>query len=74
MVAIADVFDALSMVRPYKGAWPLDRILAYMHDNAGSHFDPDFLKLFLNSQAEIEKVKAQWEKRSGQVFDLPLGN
>ena len=74
IIAIADVFDALSMVRPYKEAWPLDRILSYMHDNAGNHFDPDFLKQFLDNQAEIMKVKAQWEKRSGQVFDLPLGN
>lgn len=61
IVAIADVFDALSMLRPYKDAWPLDRTLSYMHDNAGSHFDPDFLKQFLDCQAEILTVKAQWE-------------
>ena len=74
IIAIADVFDALSMVRPYKEAWPLDRILSYMHDNAGNHFDPDFLKQFLDNQAEIVKVKAQWEKGFGQVVDLPLGD
>lgn len=62
IVAIADVFDALSMIRPYKDAWPLDRIFSYMHDNAGSHFDPNFLKQFFDIQTEIMKVKVKWEQ------------
>ena len=74
IVAIADVFDALSMVRPYKDAWPLDRIFSYLHDNADSHFDPVFLKQFLDIQADIVQVKLKWEKGLGHGVDLPLDN
>ena len=72
IVAIADVFDALSMVRPYKEAWPLDRILSYMHDNAGTHFDPNLLKQFFDFQTEIVNVKIKWAEGFGQAVDLPL--
>lgn len=47
IVAIADVFDALSTVRPYKEAWPLERVLQTLREGAGSHFDPRLLALFL---------------------------
>lgn len=71
IVAIADVFDALSMIRPYKEAWPLDRIFSYMRDNEGTHFDPNILKQFLDIQTEIMKIKAQWEQGSGKCVKLP---
>ena len=40
IVAVADVFDALTNVRPYKQAWSLDAARAFLVDNSGSHFDP----------------------------------
>jgi putative two-component system response regulator len=40
IVAVADVFDALSHERPYKEAWPLDRVLDEFRDQRGRHFDP----------------------------------
>ncbi|WP_241496667.1 HD-GYP domain-containing protein [Aeromonas caviae] len=49
IVAIADVFDALSVRRPYKEPWPLDRVLATMRDGAGQHFDPRLLARFSRS-------------------------
>ncbi len=44
--AVCDVFDALISNRPYKKAWPLDRVVAFMAENAGSHFDPTLVQLF----------------------------
>lgn len=40
IVAVADVFDALSSNRPYKSAWPLEKVMDYISQQAGLHFDP----------------------------------
>lgn len=40
IIRAADVFDALTSVRPYKQAWPFDVAMQYMEDNAGGQFDP----------------------------------
>jgi putative two-component system response regulator len=63
IVAIADVFDALSMKRPYKEAWPLERIVEVLRENAGSHFDPQLVSLFLDILPEILRVKEGWEAK-----------
>lgn len=63
IVAIADVFDALSVRRPYKEPWPLDRVLATMRDGSGQHFDPRLLSRFLEIMPEILRLKAQWDAR-----------
>ncbi len=47
IVAIADVFDALTSVRPYKKAWTNEDAMAYLVDNKGSHFDPRCLDVFI---------------------------
>jgi HD-GYP domain-containing protein (c-di-GMP phosphodiesterase class II)/HAMP domain-containing protein len=41
IVAVADVFDALTSKRPYKDAWPVEKALAFMAEAAGTQFDPD---------------------------------
>ena len=55
IVAVADVFDALTSPRPYKPAWPVERALALLRDNRGSHFDPACVDAFL---AELDAVLA----------------
>lgn len=57
IVAIADVFDALTTARPYKDAWPIDRALAYLHDQSGVHFDPDLIAAFDNIRDEIMAIR-----------------
>ena len=42
--AIVDVWDALLSNRPYRPAWPIERVRAHMHSLSGTHFDPDILK------------------------------
>lgn len=60
IVAIADVFDALTMKRPYKEAWPIDRVVQEIERGAGSHFDPTLVQLFLDRLDEILEVRRRW--------------
>lgn len=48
ILALADVFDALTSNRLYRDAWPADKVIEYMMSNAGTHFDPELLDVFLN--------------------------
>ncbi|HST58739.1 MAG TPA: HD domain-containing phosphohydrolase, partial [Longimicrobium sp.] len=47
IVALADVYDALSSDRPYRPAWPRDRVLAEIAAGRGTHFDPAVVDVFL---------------------------
>jgi len=53
IVAIADVFDALTCARPYKKAWPIQDALNYLNAEIGKHFDPDCIGAF---HAQFEKI------------------
>lgn len=60
IVAIADVFDALSHARCYKSAWPLEEVLTEMRKGAGKHFDPELLELFIENIDVFVHVKDNW--------------
>jgi len=47
IVAIADVFDAMSHSRPYRQGQPLDEVLKIMLEQKGRHFDPEIFQIFL---------------------------
>lgn len=64
IVAIADVFDALSSVRPYKAAWPLPKIIDLLQNEAGKHFDPDFVKVFIGLIPDLIEMQQQWQEAS----------
>ena len=53
IVAVADVFDALTSERPYKRAWPVEEALDYMRANRGTLFDPACVDALLNNQSRI---------------------
>lgn len=53
IVAVADVFDALTARRPYKEPWSLAEALTFMLDNSGSMFDPKVVDVFLEHHEEI---------------------
>ena len=55
IVAIADVFDALTHDRVYRPAMNLEDALSILRNGRGSHFDPDLLDLFLEQIPEIEQ-------------------
>jgi PAS domain S-box-containing protein len=50
--AVVDVWDALSSDRPYRPAWDRDRIIEHLLENAGSHFDPKVVEIFINKQSK----------------------
>jgi hypothetical protein len=52
IVAVADVFDALTHDRPYKKAWPLNQGVARIRRGAGSQFDPRVVAAFLSTRGE----------------------
>lgn len=64
IVAIADVFDALSMRRPYKEPWALEQVLAFIREGAGQHFDPRLVDIFLHILPDILKIQEQWQDPS----------
>jgi HD-GYP domain-containing protein (c-di-GMP phosphodiesterase class II) len=47
--AIVDVWDALLSDRPYRKGWDEEKVLAYIQENAGSHFDPELVKIFIKT-------------------------
>ncbi len=56
IVAIADVFDALSHRRCYKEAWSFEDAMGYMQSHKGSHFDPTLVELFFSDIAYVKKI------------------
>ena len=59
IAAIADVFDALTTDRIYRRAFPLDKAIAMMTEESGSHFDPDLLDIFLESMDDVLTIMRQ---------------
>jgi len=57
IVALADVFDALTSHRPYKEAWTIEAATAYMLANSGTHFDPFLVPIFRDSLTDILAIR-----------------
>ncbi|RCU50943.1 two-component system response regulator [Corallincola luteus] len=60
IVAIADVFDALTSERPYKKGWSVEDAIALLEKEAGEHFDPRLVKLFVAELPKVLEVKASF--------------
>ncbi len=60
IVALADVFDALTSNRPYKKAWPLGQAFDYIQRQSGKHFSPALIELFMRVRPEIERIYECW--------------
>ena len=59
IVALCDVFDALTTKRPYKEAYSVERSLDYLRDNSGKHFDPTLVERFMGILPQILEIKRQ---------------
>jgi len=55
-VAICDVFDALTVRRPYKDALPVEGAFAILRQGSGSHFDPAVVRAFFAAEAEVRNI------------------
>jgi putative two-component system response regulator len=69
IVAVADVFDALTSVRPYKRAWSFDDAVAHLREQSGKHFDPALVELFIGLMPEVRAVA----DRFGEPHKAALG-
>lgn len=61
IVAVADVFDALTSSRPYKKAWSIEDATAFLRTNSGSHFDPDCVDAFFKGWDEIIAIRQKYQ-------------
>ncbi len=57
ITSLADVFDALNSVRPYKKAWELDQVLDYIKNESGKSFDPGLVDIFFDNLQEFLMIK-----------------
>lgn len=57
IVAIADVLDALTSVRPYKEAWSIEKAFEYIDEESGKHFDPELVSVMLSIRKSVEKIR-----------------
>jgi len=60
VVAVADVFDALTSVRPYKRPWTNEEAADLIKSEAGRHFDPKIVEAFLRCMPEILAVQQRY--------------
>lgn len=60
ITTVADVFDALTSVRPYKAAWSNAEALAFLKDNAGNRFDPDCVAALVDQFDAVEEVQRRF--------------
>lgn len=60
IVAIADVFDALTSIRPYKPAWPVEQAVEHLRAQAGRHFDPALVELFVSVLPKVVEVRERF--------------
>jgi putative two-component system response regulator len=62
IVAVADVFDALTSERPYKPAWDIERAGDYIRQGAGAHFDPACVEAFFDEWQAVLKIRARYQE------------
>ena len=66
IVAVADVFDALTSVRPYKRAWPVADAVDYLQQQKGRHFDGELVDLFVQELPAIDTIRQRWAEQGEQ--------
>jgi HD-GYP domain-containing protein (c-di-GMP phosphodiesterase class II) len=59
IVAVADVYDALTSARPYKKAWPAEEAFDFLRQQRGRHFDPHLVDAFDGVKDSVERIQAE---------------
>jgi response regulator RpfG family c-di-GMP phosphodiesterase len=60
IVAVADVFDALSHKRCYKDAWPVEQVTAHLREVSGHHLDPQYVELLIANMDKAVDINRRW--------------
>lgn len=72
IVAIADVFDALTSERPYKKAWPVQQAVGYIVEAKGTQFDPHLVDCFLRVLPQVSEIcRAYQDPEEGGADGVP---
>lgn len=61
LFAVVDVWDALRSDRPYRAAWPEEKVLAHIRSLSGTHFDPKAVEVFMKVLGEQTPVASSTE-------------
>ena len=69
LVAVGDVFDALTSERPYKKAFSEERAIEIILEGRGSHFDPAVIAAFEDSLEQFSRIRGSWS--DGSTPDSP---
>ena len=71
IVAIADVFDALTSKRPYKEAFSLEKSYEIIKEGSGTHFDPDVVDAFFASREKLLAIKEKFkDEQESHLFQM----
>jgi putative two-component system response regulator len=70
VVAVADVFDALTHDRPYKSLWPVEQAISEIQRGSGTQFDPRVVDAFLDTLADAEETRSPEQRES--LFRPPV--
>ena len=62
MVALADVFDALTTKRSYKEAFGFDSSVQYLQEQSAKHFDPVLVELFIRHMREVREIYEEYKE------------
>ncbi|MGC8765062.1 MAG: HD domain-containing phosphohydrolase [Brevinematia bacterium] len=74
IVAIADVFDSLSSDRVYKKAWSIDKVVEFIMEESGKHFDPELASILLKNIDTFERIKKRYEDQFPLSLEEELEN
>ncbi len=69
IVAIADVFDALTSSRPYKQAWPVEKARQAILEDSGYHFDPALIQAFSRALPGILEIRERYLEHNTNTAD-----
>jgi putative two-component system response regulator len=72
IVALADVYDALTSTRPYKRAWTTEETLELIRNESGKHFDPQLVEVFMQCLPEILEVQKRWADSECEPLPHPV--
>jgi len=64
IVALCDVFDALTSHRPYKKPWSVEEAMAEIERGSGTHFDPALVKLFKQILPRVTEIRDQYNEQA----------
>ncbi|MEI6385108.1 MAG: HD domain-containing phosphohydrolase [Spirochaetota bacterium] len=71
MVALADVFDALTSTRPYKKSWTAGEAMEHIKASRGKQFDPKLADLFIELLPEVIEIRVNLPDESPESEDGP---